>query len=367
MFQNLSYNYTLTTESEYFIIKGFESFKFFIKRIGYIILCLYSTAFTASIDPFNRPQYTRLVYCIGFALTLLIFIRLCNHLIKFIQYYNGKIAFKSGRIICTDKKGSIEINTGSLNKPKLNFLGNMILNVEKSSSSLMQISFPLMLLQKKDSEEILTYFEDASPQITVAFRKAYDFFEALFVAFIFAMHIREFIIQNYYIPSGSMENTLQVGDHLLVEKITYGPAIPKMPGMSKEVHLNFLGLRDIRRNDIIIFKPPNEPEKDYIKRCIALPGDELHIKDDSVYLNGKKLEEPFIKGVTNYDYFREHRIEGIVPEGHIVALGDNRENSSDSRAFGYLPIERIKGKALVMYWNTKQIINFDFTRFGLIR
>jgi signal peptidase I len=359
MFQILNFNSKQAADAEYRIIRGFESFKFFIKRTGYIILCLYSTVFTASIDPFNRPQYKVAVYCIGCALTLFILIRLCGHLIKFFQYYNGKIAFQSGRIICTDKKGRVEINADNLNKPRINFFGNLILNSD--------LSFPLMLLHWKDRQKILSYFEDTSPQMSLFIKKTYDFFEALLVAFIVAMHIREYIIQNYYIPSGSMENTLQIGDHLLVEKITYGPLIPKMPGMAKEIHLNFLGLRNIKRNDIVILKPPNEPEKDYIKRCIALPGDELHIKDNSVYLNGKKLEEPFIKGVTNYDNFRLQKIEGIVPEGHIVVLGDNRENSSDSRAFGYLQIERVKGRALVMYLNTKQIKNFDFSRFGLIR
>ena len=95
--------------------------------------------------------------------------------------------------------------------------------------------------------------------------------------------------------------------------------------------------------------------------------DEVHVKDNAVFVNGNKLVEPNTKGFTNYDGFHDRKIEGIVPEGHLVVFGDNRENSFDSRGFGYLPIERVKGKAFILYWNTSQLKNFNFSRYGLIR
>jgi signal peptidase I len=361
MLQLLKYNNKQTDDVSFKIISGIESLKFFAKRAGYMILCLYSTIFVASIDPFARSKFEPLVFYIGGILTAFIFIRFCNHLIKYFKYNKGSITLKSNKIICTGVNGNLEISADTIKKTEVNLLGNIVFNGDKS------VTFPIMLISEKDRKEFISYFEDLSQNRTVFFKKIYDFIDALFVAFILAMHIREYIIQAYFIPSGSMEDTLLIGDHLLVEKITYGPVIPKMIGMEKEIHLNFLGLRDIKRNDILIFKPPNETERDFIKRCIALPGDELHIKDNAVYVNGKRLDEPFTKGITDYTYFSEKKIEGIVPDGNIVVLGDNRENSSDARAFGYLPVERIKGKAFILYWNTKQLKNFDFSRFGLIR
>ncbi len=359
MLQILKYDKKQSLDADFPIISGLESYIFFAKRTGYLILCIYSTIFIAAIEPFAGSKYELWIYCIGGILTAFILARFFNHLKKYIQYNNGNITLKSNKIICTRKGGSIEINTVTLKRIEVNFWGDMIFRGDKI------VSFPLKLIREK--ELFLSYFKNSARNRTLVFKKGYDFIDALFVAFILAMHIREYIVQNYYIPSGSMEDTLLIGDHLLVEKITYGPVIPKIPGMDKEMHLNFLGLRNIKRNDIVIFKPPHEIEKDYIKRCIALPGDELHIKNNSVYINGKKVEEPFIKGVTNYIGFKKNKLEGKVPEGYIVALGDHRENSSDSRAFGYLPIERIKGKALILYWNTKQIMSLDFSRFGLIR
>jgi signal peptidase I len=361
MLQLLKYNNKQMNDVSFRIISGVESVKFFAKRIGYIILCLYSTIFVAAIDPFARSRFEPVVFYIGGVLTAFIFIRFCNHLVKYIKFSKGSIVLKSNKIIYSGANGTHEINADTLKKAEVNFLGNLVFRSEKI------FSFPLMLISESGRKELLSNFEDTSQNRTIVFKKIYDFFDALFVAFILAMHIREYIIQAYYIPSGSMEDTLLIGDHLLVEKITYGPVIPKMIGMEKEIHLKFMGIRDIKRNDILIFKPPNETERDFIKRCIALPGDELHIKDNAVYVNGKKLDEPFTKGITDYTYFREKKIEGIVPDGNIVVLGDNRENSSDARAFGYLPVERIKGKAFILYWNTKQLKSFDFSRFGLIR
>ncbi|MFH0974471.1 MAG: signal peptidase I [Spirochaetota bacterium] len=363
MLQFLKFNKNITTESEFPIIAGSESIKFFLKRIGYVIFFLYSTTFIAAIDPFViNIMFQKIVFYVGGFITSIILIRLISHTLKFMKFSGGKIAIKPNKIIIYDKKGNTEISTDSLRIVQMNFLGNIIIRDQNNL-----VSFPIMLISDADRERFLLNFDDSAKKKTAYLKKAYDFCDSLLIAFILAMHIREYIVQAYYIPSGSMEDTLLIGDHLLVEKITYGPIIPKMGGMSKEMHLKAFGIRDIERNDILIFKPPNEIERDFIKRCIALPGDELHIKENAVFVNGKKLKEPFTKGFTSYDGFPEKKLEGIVPQGHIVVMGDNRENSSDSRAFGYLPVERIKGRAFILYWNTKHFKNFDFSRWGLIR
>jgi signal peptidase I len=211
-----------------------------------------------------------------------------------------------------------------------------------------------------------------APKRTASFSKVWEFVDAIVVALVLAVHIIQYIIQAYYIPTGSMEDTLKKGDHLFVEKITYGPIIPQMFGMKKPIHLNKLSVRLVQRGDIVIFKPPHEKDKDYIKRCIAIPGDNFDIKEGFVYINGVKQLEPYVKDITMWpsEYFgsqKKNAIQGIVPKGKIVVLGDNRTNSQDGRYFGYLDIDRIKGKAFILYWNTDQLLRLDLSRFGLIR
>ena len=163
-----------------------------------------------------------------------------------------------------------------------------------------------------------------------------------------------------------------VNDRLFAEKLTYGPRVPQMLGMKDEIILKIPFIsRDVKRGDVIIFHPPApaDEEKDYIKRCIAVAGDEFHIKDNAVWINGVKQVEKYTKGNTSYAGFNDiNKIEGIVPAGMVIAMGDNRENSLDSRFFGYLPAKRVKARALIMYFNGGQFSkNFDFSRFGLIR
>jgi signal peptidase I len=208
-------------------------------------------------------------------------------------------------------------------------------------------------------------FGDLSPKRTLVNKKIWEFLDAIGVALFLAIHIIQFVVQAFFIPTGSMEDTLLVGDHLFVEKITYGPIIPQMVGMKKPIHLSFLSIRDVKRGDIVIFRPPHENDKDYIKRCIAIPGDDITIKDGFVYINGVRLNEPYVKGQT-FDDFETSKIQGIVPKGQVVVLGDNRENSMDGRYFGLLDIEKIRGRAFILYWNTSQIRKFDFSRLGLI-
>lgn len=144
---------------------------------------------------------------------------------------------------------------------------------------------------------------------------------------------------NYYMPTPSMDETLQLGDHI--------------------ISLWFFG--EIQRGDILVFTSPVESQKnkDYVKRCIALPGDKFSIKDGFVYLNDRKLDEPYTCGKpTDYEsasVSESNSIEGIVPQGKIIVLGDNRVNSFDSRHFGYLDISAVKSRVKYIYWNTKNL------------
>ena len=362
MIQFLDIKGKIIEQSEFKIISGNESLKFFTKRIWYVILSVYSTIFVASIDPFVNSALEIWVFYAGAVLTVFILLRLVNHAIKFSQYSGGGIILSSDNIRIKSAGGETSIPADAIENINVNFMGNLIIRHKGGKES-----FSVFILTEEDRGKMLSLFEDISPEKTAFYKKIHDFVDAILIAFILAMHIREYIIQAYFIPTGSMEDTLLVGDHLLVEKITFGPVIPRMLGMDKEIHLDFMGLRKVQRGDIIIFKPPNEIIKDYIKRCIAVPGDTVRIKDGSVYVNDKRLDEPYTKGITSFDDFPDKKIEGIVPDGMVVVLGDNRENSYDGRGFGYLPIVRIKGKAFTLYWNTKMIKNMDLSRFGLIR
>jgi len=352
---------------DYQIISGKNARKFFIRRIIYLFLFIYSTLFLAVAIPFvNTPCVA--IYFIGSFASAVYITRFANHILKYFKYKGGGISITSEFIEVRDSDKKSRIPLDEITYLEINFLGNLVIR-EKNFST----SFPRVLLKEEDMEQLSMLFEDISPKRSLIFRKIWEFSDAIVVALVLAVHIIQYVIQAYYIPTSSMEDTLKVGDHLFVEKITYGPIIPKMMGMDKPVHLDFLAIRSLKKGDIIIFTPPIESEKnkDYIKRCIALPGDEFHIKNSKVYINGKETKEPYTLGKpTNYDNFnitRNVSIEGKVPEGKVVVLGDNRTNSSDGRYFGYLDISSIKGRAFILYWNTSQIFKGDFSRIGLIR
>ncbi len=180
---------------------------------------------------------------------------------------------------------------------------------------------------------------------------ARDWAEALVVAFLIAMVIRAFILQAYRIPSSSMEDTLLKGDHILATKFTYGLTIPfttnKIWGAD----------RIPQRGDIIIFTFPQNHAMDFVKRVIGLPGDTLEIRDKKVYINGK----PYVTETEKYtDPFSLTQGQGKVRDnygpvavnpGHVFVMGDNRDQSYDSRFWGQVPIENIKGKAFVIYFS----------------
>ncbi len=367
MIQFLRFDKSKEFDVEFGIVKGKEALRFFIKRTFYLILFVYSTLFLAVATPFVKTP-SLYIYSVGALATFFYLIRFINHIVKFLKYKDGYIKLTDSFIEVKTSDKTIKLLMGEITGLEINPLGNLLIR-EKSGV----ISFPLVLIGVEAGVFIQDHFLDVAPKRTALFRKIWEVADAVVVALFLAVHINQYIVQAYAIPTGSMEDTLQVGDHLFVEKITYGPSIPKMAGMNNQIHLKFLGIRELNRRDIIIFTPPIESEKhkDYIKRCIALPGDEFHVKDNFVYINGVKQDEPYTLGKpTDYDNFiinSSNSIEGIVPQGKVVVLGDNRVNSADGRYFGYLDISAIKGRAFIMYWNTGQIFRGKFQRLGFIR
>ncbi len=179
-----------------------------------------------------------------------------------------------------------------------------------------------------------------------------EYFESIVIAVILALFVRTWVVQAFKIPTGSMENNLLIGDHLLVNKFVFGPT---MTGIDRAL----LPVRDIRRGDIVVFKFPDEPERDFIKRVIGLPGDTLELKAKKVYINGQPLDEPYVHfltpastgGEVTSAYVRERYGPVTVPDGQYFVMGDNRDNSQDSRYWGFLPRHYVKGKALMIYWS----------------
>src|SRR6478736_4877695 len=182
-----------------------------------------------------------------------------------------------------------------------------------------------------------------------------EYFESIVIAVILALFIRTFVVQAFKIPTGSMENNLLIGDHLLVNKFVFGPS-------ASSVEKAVLPLGTIRRGDVVVFKYPEEPERDFIKRVIGLPGETIELKQKKVYVSGTPLDEPYVhfleppgsgnsvSEVTSLDV-RERYGPVTVPADHYFVMGDNRDNSQDSRYWGFLPRDYVKGKALVIYWS----------------
>lgn len=179
-----------------------------------------------------------------------------------------------------------------------------------------------------------------------------DWTEALFVAAILALIIRTFVVQAFKIPSGSMEDTLLIGDHLLVNKFIYGLQVPGVDG-------RFLAIREPQRSDIVVFEFPEDRDKsfwkrrDFIKRIIGLPGDTVEIRDKKVYVNGQLfvVPEEIYKDGTLLPGGRDNMPPIKVPAGHYFMMGDNRDRSYDSRFWGFVTKDEIKGLAFIKYWS----------------
>jgi signal peptidase I len=179
-----------------------------------------------------------------------------------------------------------------------------------------------------------------------------EYTESIVIAVILALFVRTWIVQAFKIPTGSMENNLLIGDHLLVNKFIFGPT-------ASSIERKLLPVRDIRRGDVIVFKYPDEPDRDFIKRVIGLPGETLELRAKKVYIDGQPLDEPYVhfletsadaQEITSFDV-RENFRPVRVPEGFYFVMGDNRDNSQDSRYWGFLPRHYVKGRALLIYWS----------------
>jgi signal peptidase I len=191
----------------------------------------------------------------------------------------------------------------------------------------------------------------SSPQMPGGVHKFIkDWLEPIFIAFILAVVIRTFIIQPFKIPSGSMEDTLLIGDQLIALKFFYGTKIPF-------THKKIFKIRDPRPGDIIIFKYPEDPSKDFIKRCIAVSGQTIEIRNKSIYVENvlqslpkhAKFVDPSI--LPSQFNLRDNYPPIKIPPGMVFMMGDNRDNSNDSRFWGFVPLENIKGKAFFIYWS----------------
>ena len=198
--------------------------------------------------------------------------------------------------------------------------------------------------------------DPASRPVVHPYRKPQirECFESICVAVILALFARTFIVQAFKIPTGSMENNLLVGDHLLVNKFAVGPTLTGLEDA-------LLPIDAIERGDILVFKYPEEPERDFIKRVIGLPGETLELRNKTIYIDGEPLEEPYVRFLVGprpdpdratapFD-LRFNYGPVVVPEGQYFMMGDNRDNSEDSRYWGFMPREYVKGKALFIYFS----------------
>lgn len=183
-------------------------------------------------------------------------------------------------------------------------------------------------------------------------KTVWEWIKTIVIALLLALFIRTFFVQAFKIPSGSMIPTLLVGDHILVNKMVYGVRNP----LTRSVWIHG---RVPKRQEIIVFIFPENPKMDFIKRVIGLPGDKIEIRNKKVYVNDKLLKEPYVR-YTDPDILpasvspRDNFGPVIVPKGCLFVMGDNRDQSYDSRFWGFVPIRDVKGKAFIIYFSWDQ-------------
>ncbi len=214
--------------------------------------------------------------------------------------------------------------------------------------------------EKSEQRNLWTRYNDMTRDVKRGFVAEWT------VTIILLLFATTSLVQAFVIPSASMEDTLLIGDHVLVDKLVYAPA-----GKASSAILPY---RDVRRGDIIVFRYPLNIKEDYVKRAIGIPGDHIRLENKKVILNGHPVDEPYTKHQTMVDTYRDyfpggppnvslppsamdmlenHVVNGelIVPPNHIFAMGDNRDDSSDSRYWGFVPRENIEGTPTVIYWS----------------
>ena len=197
-------------------------------------------------------------------------------------------------------------------------------------------------------------WKPAEKTVVDSYRKSTgrEYFESICIAVILALFVRTFVVQAFKIPTGSMENNLLIGDHLLVNKFVFAPTLSSVEQM-------LLPIDPIRRGDILVFKFPQEPDRDFIKRVIGLPGERLELHRKKVFINGSPIDEPYVQfleppstaGPAKTDDVREEYGPVTVPPHQYFMMGDNRDNSEDSRYWGFMPESYVKGQADFIYFS----------------
>ena len=187
-----------------------------------------------------------------------------------------------------------------------------------------------------------------------------EYAEAIITALILALIIRTYVVQAFKIPSGSMIPTLLIGDHILVNKFIYGTKIPFSDN-------RLLVFKKPQKGDIIVFKYPKNPEKDFIKRVIAVEGDWIEIRKKQVYINNELLERKYAIYSDSHFVRRDNFGPVKVPPNSLFVMGDNRDNSKDSRFWGFVDLKAVKGKAFMIYWSwDKENFGVRWNRIGLL-
>jgi len=176
-----------------------------------------------------------------------------------------------------------------------------------------------------------------------------EYAEAIIVALVLALFIRTFVVQAFKIPSGSMEPTLEIGDHILVNKFIYGIKLPF-------TSISLLPLGNPKRGEVIVFIYPLDTSKDFIKRVVAVEGDTVKIVNKKLYINGAEVDDSHAVYKENTIFAAEIQKRDnfgpvTVPKGHLFVLGDNRDRSLDSRFWGFVPLKDVRGKAFMIYWS----------------
>ena len=202
--------------------------------------------------------------------------------------------------------------------------------------------------------------KDRTAQKKSVFR---EYAEAIVLALLLALFIRTFVVQAFKIPSGSMIPTLLIGDHILVSKFAYGIKNPFSGSTLIPINVP-------QRQDVVVFRYPQNPSQDFIKRVVGLPGDTIEVVDKKLFVNGSPTEDPhavfldpqiFPKGTQPRDNFGPV----LVPPGTLFVMGDNRDNSHDSRFWKFVDMKQVKGKAFMLYWSwDKENFSVRWNRLG---
>jgi len=199
------------------------------------------------------------------------------------------------------------------------------------------------MMTKKEISQKTEENEEKEKKERVVFR---EYLELILETLIYVFFVMTFLIQSFVIPTGSMEDNILVGDHILVDKVAYSRSLGKLDSI-------IFPQLEIKRGMIVTFKAPPELDKEYVKRVIGLPGERIKIIDKQVYIDGNSLDEPytFYKDNNIQMSYRDNFPEYKIPENSYFCMGDNRDNSADSRFWGPVPADYIIGKPWRIYWS----------------